>query len=1521
MEGGRGMSGGYDAAASGEDLAIIGMAIHCPGAQDLTAFWDNLRLGRELVRDLTDEELDLFNPGRDWRAQKDLVRRGVVLEDFDRFDAEFFGFTPREAQVMDPQVRLLIQVVHHGLEDAGYDPADLRRHRVAVVSGVSGSHYLVNNVLPNADVVASVGAKAVHIGNDPSFVATQIAFRLDLTGPALNLNTACSTSLTALHVARDCLLRGDCDMAVIGASNIAQNHGTGYRHEPGNILARDGHCRPFDKDATGTVSSCGAGAVVLKRLVQAIADGDHVYAVVKGTGITNDGADKVSFSAPSVTGQAGAISAALAQAGDSGRMVGYVEAHGTGTALGDPIEVEALHLAYRERLPAGWRCRLGSLKANMGHMGTAAGIGSLIKAALTLHHRKLLPQINFTAPNPNLGLDDSPFYVGTDYRDWEVPDGVRRVAAVSAFGRGGTNVHVVLEEAPAREPGTARRPALLPVSAKSEESLTRFRDAVANHAASMPGFDVNAASWTLVRSRAAMPLRDFLIAEPSSQGMAILASGHGPTPQGKLVFAFPGYGSQWPGMARDLYRARPRFAARLDACIAIVEAETGIDIGPYLLGGAAPADAARLGLDMAQPILFSMAHALATDLMAAGVRPDALIGHSTGEWVAAAVSGVVDPDTALRVVCRRNGLMVSMRPGAMLSVQLAADDARRHMTDGIELSADNAPRACVLSGSAEAIESLAERLAAAGVRCRQLNSRHAFHSTHMLEAAAAFKEFLDGINLAPPAIPFVSNVTGTWITVEQAMSPDYWGRHIHETVRYREGVECVLSSGRAVLVEVGSGQSMTGLHHGFPTVHPRECLPCQPPAGQFDDGVTFLRAVGELWKAKYLDSLTSFVDGTASRRIPLPGYPFRKVRYWLEAPTAGESRTRFAPDPVGATARFHVPTWCQADIVSTRSEPVKRFHTVAVVAPDEAAARSLRGELSAVGDEILTLSVGRGPGCRDPRDPSTYTDFIEALCEQGRRPDLLVYALGLDPHHADSAVASAAGVVTPIPDLCRALQSRNATRLTWVTLTQGAAAITGNDPLHPHRAVLPVATRVIGQEFPDITTHCIDLDETARTRWLGRIVARELVRSEPAFVAYRGIKAFARRFAAVEIPSPEPAGFRREGVYLVTGGLGGAGRELAKHMARNGAGAIALLQRSRLEDMADSAQALIARNDMAAMVDAGAKIQVVAVDIADEDALRACVAQLMADHGRINGLIHSAGTPGGGLLVNQRAPGIAATFRSKVEGTAALEACIDFDSLDFVVFCSSQNALKGGIGRFDYACANAYLDAVATAYGQSGSTRVRSINWNTWLDVGMAVDVKRRAGLELSDYKQQEGSDSAESCRMFAAALGLSASQLVVSKIDVDALLARHAISGAEARSGGTSRSRTARQPRPAHVSASFRAPVTGMEQRLCEIWADLLGVESVGMDDNFYELGASSLIVIRAGLQIKDELQTELPVNALYSVTTVAELMDLVNQLSAAAAADAGDELEDLMAELRNASDAEIEALLNSVGAGEKTP
>ncbi|MGC5009259.1 type I polyketide synthase [Streptosporangium sp. DT93] len=912
-----------------EDVAIIGFGLRLPGADGPDRFWENIAEGRECLTRFDRDELTAEGVPESVLTDPAYVPVRGVISGVEDFDPGLFGMPPREVQVTDPQQRLFLECAFEALENAGYTQ-ETAPGPIGVYAGTGRNHYLTRNVLGHPELVRNLGEMAMLVGHEKDHVATRTAYRLGLRGPAITVQSSCSTSLVAVHMAVQSLLRYEADLMLAGGASIVLPQRSGYLHSPHDILSPDGHCRAFAKDARGAVPGNGVGVVVLKRHGDALRDRDTVYAVVKGSAINNDGGRKVGYTAPSVSGQADVIRAAHAAAGVGADTIQYVETHGTGTELGDRIEVEALIRAFGDSAGPG-SCALGTLKPNIGHVDIAAGVAGLIKASLALWHGLIPPSINCEHEEPDLGLDGSPFYVNRALRPWPATDGPRR-GSVSAFGVGGTNAHVVLEEAPVIDdarPAPAL-PVVVPLSAHTPRALAQLTDRLAGYARAHPETDVRDVAGTLRHGRREREHRSAAVVHGTAE-LAAPSAFRLPSRSRSSVdvgLLFTGQGNQHPGMAAGPYDRFPVFRDAMDDCAGAFSAGTGTDIRWSLCevpGDPVAAQAELDGMSLAQPAVFAVEYATAKFLLSLGLRPRALLGHSLGEYAAACIAGVMSLADAASLVAARGRLLERVRGGAMLAVFAGEDTVAPMLPASLSVAAINAPRSVVVTGPADALPGLVERLDALGIGHRAVPVPIAAHSSMLDGLLGEFRAHAGKLRYHPPAIPVISGITGRPVDGADGFDADYWTRHLRRTVRFADAVEHTLRWRDPLLIEVGPGRTLTGLVQETAAGRPVTALAALP--GRRDEArplTTLLEAVAGAWCAGAPVDWKALDDDPHARRTALPPYPFQRTRHWLDPvtpePSAQERGTPPPPPPPPASGQAPAPVTAPAGEPGTPAE-------------------------------------------------------------------------------------------------------------------------------------------------------------------------------------------------------------------------------------------------------------------------------------------------------------------------------------------------------------------------------------------------------------------------------------------------------------------------------------------------------------------------------------------------------------------------------------------------------------------------
>ncbi|BCL17973.1 type I polyketide synthase [Micromonospora sagamiensis] len=1399
-----------------DSVAIIGMSGRLAGFDSVDEFWRGLVTGAEGSTTYPDDKLLAAGVPAADLADPAYVRTGFPLTAPGLFAADFFDVGPAEAEVTDPQHRLFLECCWTAMEHAGRAPGG-DHGRVGVFAATSSSGHLAERVLPSERAARIAHPLQMSVGNDAGMLALRVSYKLNLTGPSLTVSSACSSSLVAVHLACQSLLTHECDAALAGGATVRQLDPTGYRHEEGGILSRDGRCRPFDADATGTVAGDGVGVVVLKRLADALADGDHVHAVIRGSAVNNDGSAKVGITAPSTTGQVAVIRDALAVAGVAPETVDYVEAHGTGTALGDPIELRALAEALGP-VPAG-SCRVGAVKSSIGHLDAAAGVAGLIKTTLALEHRFVPGTLHFQRLNPALEQPDSPFRISADGEPWPVADHPPR-AGISSFGMGGTNAHLILEAAPSHPAAVPNRPVqLLPLAARTADELTAAAARLADHLArTAPGPAVLAdTAWTLQVGRARFGHRRAVVATDAVDAVAALRStSTGTIVDGTphVVFLLPGQGTRFAGVGARLYDSEPVFRAAVEECVAAFAPHLDWDLRALLVGrdGSGLSDDPSAETGYAQPAMFCLDYACAQLLRSWGVEPDAMVGHSLGELVAACLAGVFDLADAARVVAARARLMQELPPGRMVSVALGEDRLRAVLAGHGTIAAVNAHSSCVVAGDEAEMAVVERRLAEVGAVTRVLPVRRAFHTVHTEPALRAFADVLRTVRLRPPTVRFLSNLTGTWITDEQATDPQYWVAHVRGQVRFAAGVTVAAACPNPLFVEVGPGRGLgnlvrAGAYDSRPPVV--AMLAPSPGSAERPDGTgvhdeqrSVLAALAELWQHGVEVDWAALHGGVPRRRTPLPTYPFTRTGFLLPRAT-----TVRPTDPPART-----PVWFPAALPRDGARVPDRCGWL-VLGDEPGWGGDVADALRAAGHPVRRIARADGPDGVDAARPETWERLFRDRPADGP-VDRVLHAWDSGDEDVDVAVAALVG-------LARALHAAAPGRPVRVdVLTEELREVVGSRVRAPHRAALDGVAAVLAGRYPTVRFHFVDVGavtgDADRDRQRALLLAELAAETPDTHVAYRGT----RRFRRALVPAPTgPAGVVPDGGYLVTGADRETGLRLGAELARSGA-RVVLAGGPELPDPTgpDATGPLAA--ELAELLDSRPEaVSWVPADPTDADGLRRLVDTARDRVGPLRGVVHVVDAPSEPVAVGR-----------SIDRIRVLADLLAGDDLDVLLLVTGAG---GGDPLVE--------EAVATAVGAFAEQRCAEGPATTAVRLRSGADPDGPAG----------------PVAVLRAALGGGVPQVVVTGPPTD-------VAGAAVPVPDRTEPHE-----PLLAAADIDDEV---ERSVAEVWQEVLGVSGFGPEDDFYQLGGNSLFAMQIIARLRQRFG-DLPMSVIFEAPTVSGL------------------------------------------------
>jgi len=1358
------------------DIAIVGMALRVPGASTPEQYWANLRDGVESLVQYSEADLLARGVSRGTLADPNYVRAGMPLQEVDQFDPDFFGFSAKEAAILDPQHRQFYEVAWEALERAGHPPARFDG-AVGVFAGCGMGAYFTWNLLSNADLVDSVGLFLLrHTGNDKDFLSTRVSYAFNLKGPSISVQTACSTSLVAVHLGVQSLLAGECDLVLAGGATIELPHAVGYHYKEGEILSPDGHCRAFDHRSKGTVFGSGTGVVVLRRLRDALDDGDHIHAIVKGSAINNDGSQKVGYLAPSVDGQAAAVAEALAVADLGADTISYVECHGTGTPVGDPIEIAALTRAFRETTEAVGFCRVGSVKTNIGHLDTAAGVASLIKATLALENRQIPPSLNFEAPNPAIAFEGSPFVVADRLADWKA-GGTPRRAGVNSLGVGGTNAFVIVQEAPERSAAPIDGPQVIALSTKNRKALDAAGLRLADWLEQNPGRSLADVSHSLLRGRHAFEHRRVLACSTPAEAVALLRSGDArrvythskETERLSPVFMYPGGGAQYFRMGAGLYEREPVFREQMDQGLKLLATKFDIDLRGVFL--ARDVERREIDTELAKPsvqlpLIFLIEYALTKLWAHYGVVPKALIGHSMGENTAACVAGVFSFEDGLGLVRLRGQLMDDVPAGGMLSVTLPAHELKAHLGAELDLACANSPQLSIASGRAELLDRLEARLKGQGIESQRVKINIAAHSRLLEGILEPFRRYLRSIRLGEPQVPIVSNRTGKWLDPARARDPEYWVEHLRNTVLFADGVDTLLEADDRVFIEVGPGSILGSFVRQNPRAPTQRVFgSLRHPEDATPDDAYFRTILGRMWAVGGEIDLDKLWPRRPSR-IPLPTYPFQHSRYWIEPGAGAATAERDVDRPLRLEDRrdwFREPVWIQQGILEESDAPCTWlvFHT------NNRLSLAVLAELRELGHRVVSVENGDTFARIDEHrytiaaeaGGSGYQELIESLGESGLMPDRILHAWLLT---TDQTFRPGSSFFHRNQEygfyslfyLARALSKAGATDrpLSLLVVANGAQQVRDEATPFPEKATALGPCAVIPREFPQVACRFVDVRlptdagkpkpavvDAEIARLTGELVAETRASPESGVVAWRGGVRHERHLRPYR-PAAAAATerLRQNGVYLITGGFGGIGSSLATHLARTKAARLVLVGRTPLPRREDWDQWLAAhdrRDSISRAIQTirqieglGGSVLPLAADVTVAEQMQEAVDQARKAWGRIDGVFHTAGVIRDSLIPLKHQRDIEDVFAAKVYGTRVLDDLFRDSDLGFMILFSSTSVYIAPQGQIDYVGANAFMNAFADSCRGHRPYPVTAVNWGIWKDVGMVGAGKDSAG-------------------------------------------------------------------------------------------------------------------------------------------------------------------------------------------------
>ncbi len=1558
---------------TGLELAVIGMAGRFPGAGNCTELWENLKNGEEAITFFSRQTLEDAGIPPELLENPNYIKAKLTLMDIESFDASFFDYTPREAELLNPQTRIFFECIWETLEDAGYNPWKYNG-LIGLYAGAASSFYWEGLSLLSGKG-SEIGDFAADNLTNKDIMCTTISYKLNLKGPSCAVQTACSTSLVAIHMACRSVLSGECHIALAGGVTINVRQTEGYLYAEGMIRSPDGHCRAFDARARGTVGGSGAGVVALKRLKAAIADGDHIYAIVKGSAINNDGKQKVGFTAPSVQGQAQVIRTAMAVARVTPESIGYVEAHGTGTELGDPVEIQALTLAFKPQEGIHYKknsCAIASIKTNLGHLDCAAGVTGFIKTVLVLKNRQIPPSLHFETPNPGIDFKNSPFYVNTKLQEWK-SDKYPLRAGVSSFGIGGTNAHVILEEAPGISgsvgqwvsesvrktsegtrglaPLSNRQYQLILLSAKTETALQQMTQNLAAFLKKNPGIDLADLAFTLQAGRAAFRAKRMvasstvpgLIESLSSPNSTNLRTFLGNDEKLQTIFMFPGQGAQYINMGRELYESEPLFREEMDRCFEILNGLAEYDIKEILYPGDSRCRGGSQDLpgprnsplekgapqgrgvspdinqtQITQPVIFAIEYALARLLMHWGIKPYAMIGHSIGEYTAACLAEVFSLEDALKTVVLRGRLMQAMPHGSMLGVQISENRLKELLLphSALQLSAVNSDTHCVVSGPDDAAAAFEKILNEKGYKCRKIQTSHAFHSKMMEPILGEFEKMLVEISLHKPKIPYISNITGNWITAEEAVSPRYWAAHLRQTVRFADGLDKLLPIENSLFIEIGPGTTLSTFTKQHKRTGNQDNAGTNPPVinllrhphENVPDNLFLTDRIGQLWLHGVDIDWNQYNHGEKRYRISLPAYPFEKQSYWIKDNffniganlRTQESTPRRKTD---IADWFYIPSWKKT--VSPLSKGKKNWlknKPKWLIFLDDLGIGSLIVEkLRSHGHETVVvlkgenfLQTGKDEYKINIHQPDDYKILIQNLKRENWGPGIIIHLWSVTPREENETgidwfeKCQETGYYSLI-FLAQALEKHRVIQagietqshgspLRLAVITNQVQVVNDNEEICPEKTTILGPCKTIPQEYGNIVSQNIDIilpagDTPDYTRLVDQLLAELQSKNPDQVIAYRNHTRWVQTLEPLHLEQDDevPLKLKEKGVYLITGGLGKDSLCRAKYLAETVKARLILIGRTHLPQRGDWETWLETHTPddptsekikkIWEIETLGGEVMVIPADVSNEKDMDGVMKQIDARCWTLNGVIHAAGITSIESSIFIAKLGRTESqwhFKPKVYGLYALEKLLKGKSPGFFLLTSSMASFLAGVGLTAYTAANIFMDAFAQKYNRGSNVNWTSLNWigvspgETNETFHRILNLESIPQLAVFDYDYER------------TARQRNRLQTVFDTKDTEAV-----------QSPGKA---APLHKRPATLGPYIQ-PDGETEKKLAHILERFFGISPMGSSDNFFDLCADSLSALTVIAKIHKELNVELSLAEFFQRHTIKELAAYIDQ------------------------------------------
>lgn len=1483
---------------TGFEIAVIGMACRFPGASNVNEYWENLKNGVDSISVFSEEELRKYlNKEEDITNPKYIKSKGL-LDNAAYFDAAFFGFSPNEANVLDPQIRILAQTAYHALEDAGYDFGEVKKN-VGVFVGALPSVNWQLHCFNNAGNQYSEQFSSL-ILNDKDFASTRLSYLLNLHGPSSTIYTACSTSLVTIDMACQSLLTGKSNMAMAGGVALSLPYKSGYLHEQGMIMSKDGHTRSFDENATGTVWSDGVGMVVLKRLEDAINDGDQIHAIIKGSGVNNDGDRKVGYTAPSIQGQIEVIRDALNMAEVSLESIKYIEGHGSATSLGDKIEISALSEVFKNA-NENYKCPIGSVKSNVGHLNTASGIAGFIKVCLMLKHSQIPPTAHFERPNSTLAQKKCPFYVTNTLQEWKSENTPLR-AGVSSFGIGGTNAHIVLEEAPAAKKSKedARNP-LLVLSAKTRDSLHELSSELKEYILQHPSKNINDVAYTLQIGRKHYQHRKSVLFENKEQLLKSLATTTSETinETPKIVMMFPGMGTVYTNLGKDLYHKEYIFRKTMDECFSILKAKTGQNYKAILY----PENESQIPKDFQTPQLltFAFEYSLYTLLKSWGITPDYLIGYSLGEYVAACVADIFTVASTFDILIERGNLINSLDTGGMLAVPLSAEAIQPYLPTTIDIAINNG-KSIVVGGEQKALQVLKKDLETAGIGTIEINASYALHSSEMKPILTDFNAIIAKHTPKIPKIPMISNVTGNWCDAA-VTETTYWAKHLSETIEFHKGLTTLIKEHpTALFLEVGAGNNLSLLARRTGNESDQKLNLVnfvKKEKVKTTDHDYLLKAIGSYWQYGGNVNWEAYHDGLHKNIVSLPNYPFEKKTFDILPKNTLEVTTKTAnfSKQSDISSWFYVPTW-QRNPLLTKVRPENTDGKTILILGNQQ--KDIKGLLSEkeVKDTIVFAQYDENfSKIREKQYALDYTkkdDIItlfKAFEAEEIKIDVIIDVTNVGKSTSND-IKNLQRIVTLFQGISRTSHAYH--KLEYCIVVENVFSIYGNEQINPWNSILLSATKVIPQENPFVQCRFIEIDAetyiSKRNLYYQQILKEQESYIKDKIVSYRGVFRWIQNMLPYPLASNDATAsqIRHKGTYIIIGGLGDVGYAISKYLLEKFETTIILIGRSQLPEKSNW-ESWLQENDATSslgskiskaldLVKLPGNIEFMQADSTVYEDLATVFKNVQERYAQIDGVFHSAGAIAQNSfnVVNSISEEqLEFHFPVKTKGLDVIEKVVDEYPVKFVAIMSSLSSILGGLGMIGYAGANQFMDAmVARQNNTNSATKWMTFNFSNW--EGWDTDFE---GLSLSDSALETFITSDEGEKVFNGLFSQANahSQIIISPVNLFALKEKWENTQEtifEDKQNFDNESNTKPE-----LSSDYKEPTTNLQKELVHIWEEIFGFGPIGILDDFMELGGDSLKAITMLSHVHGKTTMTMSIQDFFNNTTIEKLSKTIKQ------------------------------------------